>query len=100
MGRHTRACIAEWILHICSLTRATPSSVKKELAVNLKPVHEQVVVVVGANSGIGRETALQFARRGANVVVAGRSLPALNELAAEIRARGGEATAYEADVSQ
>ena len=66
----------------------------------LKPIHEQVVVVVGANSGIGRETALQFAERGAQVVAAGRSLPALTELVREIESGGGEATAYAADVSQ
>jgi NAD(P)-dependent dehydrogenase (short-subunit alcohol dehydrogenase family) len=57
-------------------------------------------VIVGANSGIGRETALQFAERGAKVVIAGRSLPALTELVNEIQSRGGEATSYTADVSQ
>lgn len=67
---------------------------------NLKPINEQVVVVVGANSGIGRETALRFAERGAKVVVAGRSLPALTELVHEIQSRGGEAAAHAADVSQ
>jgi len=67
---------------------------------NLKPIHEQVVVVVGANSGIGRETALRFAERGAKVVVSGRSLPALTELVDEIQLRGGEAADYAADVSQ
>lgn len=67
---------------------------------NLKPIHEQVVVIVGANSGIGREAALQFAERGAKVVVAGRSLSSLNELAGEIESRGGEATSQVADVSQ
>lgn len=66
----------------------------------LKPIQEQVVVIVGANSGIGRETALQFAQRGAKVVVAGRSLPALTALASEIRSGGGEASAHAADVSQ
>lgn len=66
----------------------------------LKPIHEQVVVIVGANSGIGRETALRFAARGAKVVVAGRSLPALTELAREIQLRGGDATAIAADVSR
>ncbi|MGE5462008.1 MAG: SDR family NAD(P)-dependent oxidoreductase, partial [Syntrophothermus sp.] len=65
-----------------------------------KSISEQVVVIVGANSGIGRETAYRFAERGAKVVVAGRSLPALNELVQEIRSAGGEATAIEADVSQ
>jgi NADPH:quinone reductase-like Zn-dependent oxidoreductase len=39
----------------------------------LKPISEQVVVVFGASSGIGRETAIQFAKRGAKVVVAARS---------------------------
>ena len=67
---------------------------------NLKPIHKQVVVVVGANSGIGRETALRFAERGAKVVVAGRSLSALSELVDEIQSKGGEATAHVADVSQ
>jgi NAD(P)-dependent dehydrogenase (short-subunit alcohol dehydrogenase family) len=57
-------------------------------------------VVVGANSGIGRETALQFAERGAKVVVAGRSLSALTELVDEIQSRAGEAAAVVADVCQ
>jgi NAD(P)-dependent dehydrogenase (short-subunit alcohol dehydrogenase family) len=39
----------------------------------LKPLREQVVVVMGASSGIGRETALRLAKRGAKMVVAARS---------------------------
>ncbi len=35
----------------------------------LKPINEQVVAICGASSGIGRETALQFAQRAAKVVV-------------------------------
>ena len=66
----------------------------------LKPIHEQVVVVVGANSGIGRATALRFAERGAKVVVSGRSLAALTELVHEIQSKGGEAAAEIADVTQ
>src|SRR5215208_387993 len=72
----------------------------KEFLLKLKPIQEQVVVVVGALSGIGRETALRFAERGAKVVVSGRSLPALTQLVDEIRSRGGESAPYEADVSQ
>jgi NAD(P)-dependent dehydrogenase (short-subunit alcohol dehydrogenase family) len=40
--------------------------------VQLKPVGDQVVVLMGASSGIGRETALRFARKGAKVVVSAR----------------------------
>lgn len=39
----------------------------------LKPIDQQVVAIVGASSGIGRETALQFAARGAKRVVSARS---------------------------
>jgi NADPH:quinone reductase-like Zn-dependent oxidoreductase len=50
------------------------------LNMQLKPIGEQVVVVFGASSGIGRETALQFARRGAKAVVAARGEEGLNSL--------------------
>lgn len=66
----------------------------------LKPISQQVVAVVGASSGIGRETALQFAKRGASVVVAARSQPGLESLVNEIRQAGGEATAVIADVAE
>jgi NAD(P)-dependent dehydrogenase (short-subunit alcohol dehydrogenase family) len=65
----------------------------------LKPISEQVVVVCGASSGIGREAALQFARRGARVVVSARSREGLDSLVEEIRGAGGKAVAVPADVS-
>lgn len=65
----------------------------------LKPINQQVVAVVGASSGIGRNAALQFANRGAKVVVAARSQPGLESLVEEIRSLGGDATAVVADVS-
>jgi NAD(P)-dependent dehydrogenase (short-subunit alcohol dehydrogenase family) len=55
----------------------------------LKPLDEQVVVLFGASSGIGREAAMQFAERGAKVVVAARRAAALESLAQDIRMRGG-----------
>lgn len=64
----------------------------------LKPISQQVVAVVGASSGIGRETALRFAKRGAKVVVAARSESGLKSLVDEIRDGGGDATAVVADV--
>ncbi|MEW5861549.1 MAG: SDR family oxidoreductase [Cyanobacteriota bacterium] len=65
----------------------------------LKPITEQVVAVVGASSGIGRETALQFAHRGAKVVVSARSESGLKSLVDEIQQKGGEAVAVVADVT-
>jgi NAD(P)-dependent dehydrogenase (short-subunit alcohol dehydrogenase family) len=65
----------------------------------LKPIAQQVVVVVGASSGIGRATALQFAQRQAKVVVAARTESALASLVSEIQLAGGEAIAVTADVS-
>ena len=66
----------------------------------LKPVEEQVVALMGASSGIGREAALRFAERGAKVVVSARSEPGLHSLVDEIRRKGGEATVVVADTSE
>ena len=66
----------------------------------LKPIEQQVVAVVGASSGIGRETALQFAKRNAKVVVSARTESALASLVAEITASGGDAIAIPADVAE
>ncbi len=66
----------------------------------LRPIHEQVVVITGASSGIGRATALQFAARGASVVAIARNEDALDTLLAEIDRRGGVAHRIVADVSQ
>ncbi len=65
----------------------------------LKPVEEQVVALMGASSGIGRESALRFAGRGAKVVVSARGEEGLASLVEEIRCEGGEATAVVADTS-
>jgi NAD(P)-dependent dehydrogenase (short-subunit alcohol dehydrogenase family) len=72
----------------------------KEKTMKLKPIEEQVVVVMGASSGIGRETALRFARRGAKVIVSARGEAGLRSLVDEIRSEGGEAVAVVADVAE
>ena len=65
----------------------------------LKPISEQVVVIVGASSGIGRETALEFARQGAKVVISARSESGLASLANEIEAIGGIVKVIPCDVA-
>ncbi len=67
--------------------------------IQLKPISQQVVAVVGASSGIGRLTALQFAAQGAKVVVSARSEAGLKTLVEEIQHQGGEAVAVSADVT-
>ncbi len=59
-----------------------------------------MVALMGASSGIGRETALRFAERGAKVVVSARSEEGLNSLVDEIRGKGGQATAVPAEVTE
>ena len=65
----------------------------------LKPISEQVVVIVGASSGIGRETALEFAQKGAKIVISARSESGLTSLANEILASGGVVKVIPGDVA-
>ncbi|MBF6613362.1 MAG: SDR family NAD(P)-dependent oxidoreductase [Chloroflexi bacterium] len=64
-----------------------------------KALDQQVVVITGASSGIGRETALRLAGRGAKLVLSARREDSLDELVNEIKAQGGAAISTPADVS-
>jgi len=59
----------------------------------------QVALVTGASMGIGFGLAKALAAAGAKVALAARSVEALTKLADEIRADGGEAEAFELDVT-
>jgi NAD(P)-dependent dehydrogenase (short-subunit alcohol dehydrogenase family) len=61
-------------------------------------MNKQVVLITGALTGIGRATALAFARVGAHIVVSGRREGPGHALAAELRAMGAEAEFVKADV--
>ncbi len=57
-----------------------------------------IVLITGALTGVGRETALAFAREGARVVISGRRDEAGRKLLAELRELGAQAEYIHADV--
>ena len=59
----------------------------------------KIVVVTGASAGVGRATALAFARRGDRVGLIARDIGALNDVRQQIQREGGTALAVAADVS-
>src|SRR5258705_3920550 len=61
-------------------------------------MNKPVVLITGALTGIGRAAAIAFARKGANVVVAGRRDEAGNALVKELRSFGSQAEFINADV--
>jgi NAD(P)-dependent dehydrogenase (short-subunit alcohol dehydrogenase family) len=74
--------------------------VKREEEVVPARFDGKVTLVTGGSAGIGRATALAFAREGAKVVVADVAVAAGEETVCMIRAAGGEATFRKADVSR
>ncbi|VEP17592.1 putative NAD(P)-binding oxidoreductase with NAD(P)-binding Rossmann-fold domain [Hyella patelloides LEGE 07179] len=60
----------------------------------------KVALVTGGTTGIGRETAIAFARAGAKVVVSGRGSERGQETVNLIQKEGGEATFVQTDISQ
>jgi NAD(P)-dependent dehydrogenase (short-subunit alcohol dehydrogenase family) len=64
-----------------------------------KPLHEQVMVVTGASSGVGRAIARAAGERGAKVVVAARGEEGLAAAVEEIERAGSEAIAVAGDLA-
>ena len=58
----------------------------------------QITIITGAGTGIGREAALMFAEEGATLVLAGRRLEPLEEVASLINSKGGSAVAKSVDL--
>src|SRR4051794_5337554 len=63
-------------------------------------LQDKVALITGAGSGIGRETALLFAREGARIVVVDVNDSAGEAVVAEIREAGGQAVYAHADISK
>ncbi|MFB8007458.1 SDR family oxidoreductase [Nocardia sp. NPDC058058] len=72
---------------------------RAEVGREQRPFEDQLLVITGGGSGIGRETALAFARQGAEVVLSDINLDSAKETAELIAREGGTAHAYQLDVS-
>ncbi|MGZ5233893.1 MAG: SDR family oxidoreductase, partial [Burkholderiales bacterium] len=62
-------------------------------------MHTRVVVVTGSSAGIGRATAIAFARRGWSVALLARESSGLRDAAREVESSGGRALAIPTDVA-
>jgi NAD(P)-dependent dehydrogenase (short-subunit alcohol dehydrogenase family) len=63
-------------------------------------LQNKVAIITGGTSGIGRDTAVLFAKHGAKVVVAGRREAEGNETLAQVRAAGGDGMFVKTDVAK
>jgi NAD(P)-dependent dehydrogenase (short-subunit alcohol dehydrogenase family) len=66
---------------------------------DIKDLTDKTVVVTGAGSGIGKETALACARRGANLAICGVNEAGLAQTAEQARGLGREVLAGRVDVA-
>ena len=60
----------------------------------------KVAIITGGNSGVGEATAKMFAKEGATVVITARREAALEKVAEEIKAAGGDVYAVSTDISK
>ena len=67
---------------------------------NNKTFEGKVALVTGGTSGIGKATAIEFARAGAKVVLTGRREKEGAQVVAEIKKLGGEAAFVRADIAK
>src|ERR1700758_2887204 len=75
-----------------------PAIRRSHISRGVSKMGKPVILITGALTGIGRATALAFARRGGNLVVAGRHDAGGKALSEELRSLGSEAEFINADV--
>jgi NADP-dependent 3-hydroxy acid dehydrogenase YdfG len=69
------------------------------MARSLQNLHRKTVVITGASAGVGRATALRFARAGANLALIARDAEALRDVKQEIESSGGTAAIFPLDIA-
>ena len=60
---------------------------------------DKIVLITGASSGIGKETAIQFAKKGSNVILVARRKQKLEQIAADLKKFNTSTMICECDVS-
>ncbi len=60
---------------------------------------DKVVVITGGSSGIGKALAEEFGRKGSRILITGRNVDELNNVVAELAAKGIDIAGFRADVS-
>jgi NAD(P)-dependent dehydrogenase (short-subunit alcohol dehydrogenase family) len=60
---------------------------------------DKIAIISGVGKGLGRELALAFSREGAKVALGARTKSYVEEVAAEVRERGGQAIAIATDIT-
>lgn len=86
-------------MHGAAFAKTIASFLQSSSMSNQKNLYGKTIVITGASSGVGRAAALEMARHNARVVLAARRDAALQEVAAECKALGGDALVVVTDVT-
>lgn len=83
----------------CAIIQPTSRFLRQEAVIfTEKLFQDQVILITGGGTGLGRTTAKMFAKLGASVLIAGRREEKLKESAAEISAIGAQVEIFTVDI--